>query len=179
MKRCPLCDFIYEDEQSLCDMDGIPLVDDAEELQPLKENVETQPTSVKANFSLKRFSALKLAGAILVAALLAAYIFTNQIASLNTSQPLTSVVAGPQSAPDPVSEMTDNVATTVEPTKTNVKTTGNTSATVKRAPAQPQSSTARQEKKNAKTENTNHKKESKVSSVLKKTGRILKRPFKF
>src|SRR5260370_41538137 len=26
MKRCPLCDFIYEDEQSLCDMVGSALV---------------------------------------------------------------------------------------------------------------------------------------------------------
>src|SRR5882724_12153660 len=29
MKRCPLCDFIYEDEQNLCDMDGIELVADS------------------------------------------------------------------------------------------------------------------------------------------------------
>src|SRR5262245_55719431 len=26
MKRCPVCEFIYEDEQSLCDMDNMELV---------------------------------------------------------------------------------------------------------------------------------------------------------
>jgi hypothetical protein len=29
MKRCPQCEFIYEDDQSLCDMDGIRLVLDS------------------------------------------------------------------------------------------------------------------------------------------------------
>ena len=29
MKRCPECDFIYEDNQRLCDMDGIALVHDS------------------------------------------------------------------------------------------------------------------------------------------------------
>jgi len=29
MKRCPQCEFIYEDDQSLCDMDGILLVPDS------------------------------------------------------------------------------------------------------------------------------------------------------
>ncbi len=28
MKRCPQCEFIYEDDQSCCDMDGIDLVFD-------------------------------------------------------------------------------------------------------------------------------------------------------
>jgi hypothetical protein len=29
MKRCPQCEFIYEDDQSVCDMDGIRLVLDS------------------------------------------------------------------------------------------------------------------------------------------------------
>ena len=32
MKRCPQCEFIYEDDQSLCDMDGVLLVFDARNL---------------------------------------------------------------------------------------------------------------------------------------------------
>ena len=32
MKRCPQCEFIYEDEQSLCDMDGVLLVFDSRTL---------------------------------------------------------------------------------------------------------------------------------------------------
>src|SRR5436190_20904678 len=32
MKRCPQCEFVYEDDQSLCDMDGILLVFDSQKL---------------------------------------------------------------------------------------------------------------------------------------------------
>jgi hypothetical protein len=32
MKRCPQCEFIYEDDQSLCDMDGVLLVFDSRTL---------------------------------------------------------------------------------------------------------------------------------------------------
>ena len=32
MKRCPQCEFIYEDDQSLCDMDGVLLVFDSRKL---------------------------------------------------------------------------------------------------------------------------------------------------
>ena len=32
MKRCPQCEFIYEDDQSLCDMDGVLLVFDSRNL---------------------------------------------------------------------------------------------------------------------------------------------------
>ena len=36
MKRCPQCEFLYEDEQSLCDMDGILLVYDSRQLPHLQ-----------------------------------------------------------------------------------------------------------------------------------------------
>ena len=45
MKRCPLCDFIYEDEQSLCDMDGYELVADSGLLSRL-ENTTTVPAEL-------------------------------------------------------------------------------------------------------------------------------------
>ncbi len=35
MKRCPQCEFIYEDDQSLCDMDGVLLVLDSRTLPHL------------------------------------------------------------------------------------------------------------------------------------------------
>ena len=35
MKRCPQCEFIYEDDQSLCDMDGVLLVFDSRTLPSL------------------------------------------------------------------------------------------------------------------------------------------------
>ncbi len=43
MKRCPQCEFIYEDDQSLCDMDGIALVFDATPLPRLQ--AVTDPAS--------------------------------------------------------------------------------------------------------------------------------------
>src|ERR687898_309096 len=46
MKRCPLCDFIYEDDQSLCDMDGIELVHDRGELVPA--NAAAHAVAVKS-----------------------------------------------------------------------------------------------------------------------------------
>ena len=35
MKKCPQCEFIYEDDQSLCDMDGVLLVFDTRTLPNL------------------------------------------------------------------------------------------------------------------------------------------------
>ncbi len=35
MKRCPQCEFIYEDDQSLCDMDGVLLVFDVTNICPI------------------------------------------------------------------------------------------------------------------------------------------------
>src|SRR5215204_3637874 len=42
MKRCPQCEFIYEDDQSLCDMDGILLVYDSQKL-PKQAKTATNP----------------------------------------------------------------------------------------------------------------------------------------
>lgn len=45
MKRCPLCDFIYEDDQSVCDMDGIELVHDNGALIPTAKDTTLRPNS--------------------------------------------------------------------------------------------------------------------------------------
>ena len=62
MKRCPKCEFIYEDEQSLCDMDGVLLVFDSRTL-PAHHALQTMPakTPPKRNRAVPAFATLVLA----------------------------------------------------------------------------------------------------------------------
>src|SRR5215207_6360525 len=61
MKRCPKCEFIYEDDQSLCDMDGVLLVLDSRTLPHMHalQTVETPKTS-KRNRAVPVFATLIL-----------------------------------------------------------------------------------------------------------------------
>jgi len=64
MKRCPKCEFIYEDEQSLCDMDGVLLVLDSRtlpHLHALQTVPETPKTPPKRNRAVPAFATLILA----------------------------------------------------------------------------------------------------------------------
>lgn len=54
MKRCPLCDFIYEDDQSVCDMDGTELVHDSEELVPAAKDSTPAPPQRRAGGDRKK-----------------------------------------------------------------------------------------------------------------------------
>src|SRR5215211_5539144 len=62
MKRCPKCEFIYEDDQSLCDMDGVLLVFDSRAL-PNHQALATVPvkTQQKRNRAVPAFATLILA----------------------------------------------------------------------------------------------------------------------
>ena len=63
MKRCPKCEFIYEDDQSLCDMDGVLLVLDSRKL-PNHEALQTVPptkTTPKRNRAVPAFATVILA----------------------------------------------------------------------------------------------------------------------
>ena len=63
MKRCPKCEFIYEDDQSLCDMDGALLVLDSRTLPNLHalQTVPAPKTSPKRNRAVPAFATLILA----------------------------------------------------------------------------------------------------------------------
>src|SRR5918993_728170 len=63
MKRCPLCDFIYEDDQRLCDMDGIELVHDRGALVPTTAAAHGSAVAVKS--PRKKLSVLPLVAAAL------------------------------------------------------------------------------------------------------------------
>ncbi len=62
MKRCPQCEFIYEDDQSLCDMDGVLLVLDSRTL-PNLHALATVPAKSQSrrNRAVPAFATLILA----------------------------------------------------------------------------------------------------------------------
>jgi hypothetical protein len=176
MKRCPKCEFIYEDDQSLCDMDGVLLVLDARKL-PNHHALQTVPASKTAprrNRAVPAFATVILA---LVLGLVY-YVSVHRKATQNsytppapsaasTSNPVpaeVSVNPTPEAQPpaeEPKPEKPKPVAAAAAP------------APVKKAPATKPTPAP------AKSKVDEKKDESKVNSILKKTGRILKKPFKF
>lgn len=173
MKRCPKCDFIYEDDQSLCDMDGVLLVFDSRTLPnlPADQTVPAVKPSPKRNRAVPAFATLILA---LVLGMVY-YVSTQRRATQNpytpalesapvTSNPTPEVIPGPEAQPSTEEPKP-------EPSKTTAKTTSTTSP-VKKAPA-------RTDPKQAQSKADEKKDNSKVGNILKKTGHILKKPFKF
>ena len=61
MKRCPQCEFIYEDDQSLCDMDGVLLVFDSRTLPNLHAlaTVPAVPKTQRRNRAVPAFATLR------------------------------------------------------------------------------------------------------------------------
>ena len=183
MKRCPQCDFAYEDDQSLCDMDGSALVYATRELPLISENAAMPvpaPPAPLAKSRRRRYGVLPLAGVFLGTALsLAAYVVTHRTVPQDTKHAPVSVTAAPQPAPPAAPP-------TPAPTPTpiaNAKAAGSAppkaakraAPTVKPSPTPAPS--PRREANKPKPENAKNKKESKLGSILKKAGRILKKPF--
>ena len=171
MKRCPQCQFIYEDEQSLCDMDGVLLVFDSRALP----NVQALQT-VSPKTEAKRYRAVPAFATLILAVVLGGVYFVStqraQIAeappaATSVVDPAPVVVPTPEPSPVEVAQPTPEVE---EPKEATTKPAAVTTAkkpitkTTAKEPAKPAT-----EKKN----------DSKVGSILKKTGRILKKPFKF
>ena len=166
MKRCPQCEFIYEDDQSLCDMDGVLLVLDSRTL-PNHHALATVP-AVPASASQRRNRAVPVFASLVLALVLGMvyYVSTRRSApepvsatTISTPAPvITEPTPEQQTAPADLPE-SKPAATQSPAKKSSTKTTTPTS--------QPKPTPQ------AKKEN------NKVGSILKKTGRILKKPFKF
>ena len=137
MKRCPQCEFIYEDDQNRCDMDGIDLVFD---------NPTPSPTSPKpaprAKLNNSRRSVLSVCGVVL-----GVLVFAIGFASLERAVTVSSEPAAPAEASvsqnAPAEEMARPPKTEVEPvepvgedpTVTMVSNTAKASHVAAREPA--------------------------------------------
>ncbi len=170
MKRCPECKFVYEDDQSLCDMDGILLVFDSQKL-PKPPRLST--------LNLRGRVIPALAAVVLSTVLVLVYYVSTRQAATPVYPPATVTTALPQ--PPPVSSPIEEKVPESKPTqspKTPDQKPANTSTS---KPLDPKKA---KETKTATTQKTNNstqpqKNDSKVESIFKKTGRILKKPFKF
>ena len=194
MKRCPQCEFIYEDDQSLCDMDGVLLVFDSRTLPNLHALATVSgPLPGKA----QRRSRMVPAFATLMLTLAIAsvyYVSTMRNAAENGFSPagITAPAAeapaqeasapvppaeNPNQAHAPVSEPTPDT-TEAEPAKTTPaqprQTSPSPAASKPAAPTHKGTTTT----KPVTVRPEPKKEESKVGSILKKTGKLLKKPFK-
>ena len=207
MKRCPLCDFIYEDEQSLCDMDGFELVADSGLLSRL-ENTTTVPAELPQPTSSwgRRLAFPTVATVILGAVLFLVYYVPTHLTVRQGNYSPTKVTTGsqpgqtlspaveamttasptdsPQSSPSPESEKPNPQAEgnpsrseTLTPSTSRSPAPKRAEKKHKIAIAQPVG--ANQKNRFKQQEHPDEKKDSKIASFLKKTGRILKKPFEF
>ena len=175
MKRCPQCDFIYEDDQSLCDMDGVLLVLDSRNLPNLHALATVPPKPRKAQ--PKRNRAVPAFATLILALVLGMvyYVSIHRRTAQNTYTPLSTAASAPEPAPA--------LNPTPEP-QPSQEVQAPAMEEAKREPAKQPPAITPAKKQPAKTAPTKaepepKKDDSKVGSILKKTGRILKKPFKF
>ena len=171
MKRCPKCEFIYEDEQSLCDMDGALLVFDSRTLPHLHalQTVPAPKTPSKRNRAVPAFATLILA---LVLGLVY-YVSVQRRATQNSYTPPQPTAASTSNPVPEVNPTPEAQPSAEEPKPEPAKPSAGAAAPapVKKTAPKPAPTPAK-----AKVEK---KEDSKVGNILKKTGRILKKPFKF
>ena len=174
MKRCPKCEFIYEDDQSLCDMDGVLLVFDSRNL-PNPHALATVPAKPqpRRNRAVPAFATLILA----IVLGMVYYVSTQR----RGTEPIIDIPASTASTSIPVP--VKNPTPEAQPSAVEASQIPRAAEEPKPAPTK-QSATAPVKKASVKTASAApspepKKDESKVGSILKKTGRILKKPFKF
>ena len=170
MKRCPQCEFIYEDDQSLCDMDGVLLVLDSRIL-PNAQALTTVPAKVQS----RRSRAVPAFATLILALVLGMVYF---VSTRSQPAPVTDSPATITSAsnPAPVTNPTPEAQPSESP-KEEARPAIAKQPTV--APAKKPAAVKTASTPQAKPTPEPKKQDSKVGSILKKTGRILKKPFKF
>ena len=182
MKRCPQCEFIYEDDQSLCDMDGALLVLDSRTLPNLHAlapvDMPVARVASKAHWRHRTFPAM--AALILATVLSLVYFVSSQrrpapvnvpSVTLPASNLVAPVEAKPAPEPPPATETNGAAPEAKEEPKPEGKAPAAPPAS--KAASKPNTSTTK-----PKPAQESRKDDSKVGSILKKTGRILKKPFK-
>jgi len=198
MKRCPQCEFIYEDDQSHCDMDGARLTHDARRL-PKLQAVTTTSTSSDSSKARSRVVAL-VATLVLAGVMALVYYVSIRQSSRTTSVAISPTVEAtqPNAEVSPVAA-SDSSATTqtdagenakiVPSTENGSSTTDKLKVTEPDAPKpetkpSPKSETNRSIKSTSQGRSTSQtsakpEEDSKVRSALKKTGRFFKKALPF
>jgi hypothetical protein len=199
MKRCPQCEFIYEDDQICCDMDGINLVFDP----PAPAAISQQPAGSKASTSRRSLLAIcavvfgVLVLAIGYASLERAFTANGEPAVVTDAPANQTTIQEKESVPDkPVVQTVGE-----DPTVSVVSNTARASQLAARDPGlgdlasrpagteplrrnsvatsgvAPDDSRPQPANKTT-TPAAPPKKDSKVVSIVKKTGRFFTKPFK-
>ena len=208
MKRCPQCEFIYEDEQTTCDMDGAMLAFDSA--------AADAPRSKTKSFAVPALVGTALAGVLVLAfyasPLLVAKPDAGQLSPERTAPvspgsgptpvspgsgptPVHPVIEAPTTSPSPEviepsgAERAQDRERTSDANHPKPKT-ADSRLTIRRGlpplprvPSLPRLPPARAQKSSTSKDQikvtTPSKKQSKVGSFLKKTGRVITKPFKF
>jgi len=176
MKRCPQCEFIYEDDQSLCDMDGVLLVLDSRTL-PSRHALATVP-AVPDRSQPRRNRAVPVFASLVLALVLGMvyYVSTRSSAPAPVSATTVSNPAAAVSEPAPATEPQPpdvEQQPTAEQQPAAVPDPKPTESPTKKSSTKTTPASQPKQSPEAKKE------ENKVGSILKKTGRVLKKPFKF
>ena len=173
MKRCPQCEFIYEDDQSLCDMDGVLLVLDSRTLPNMNAL-----TTVAAKPAPKRNRAVPAFATLILALVLGMVYFVSMQRRAAQTASTPAIVETTTVSPAPA-ESPAQVAAPVEPEPQPPVEEPKSAET--KAPAVPVKKVSAKASTNSQTKPAAEEKkdDSKVGSILKKTGRLLKKPFKF
>jgi hypothetical protein len=183
MKRCPQCDFVYENDQRLCDFDGRELAAYETAALPPPE-IAAPPQAVAPAVppvkSRRGGFILLPVVAVMSAAVLyfAYYSIPRRAAPGDTSRSPVNLTASPQPEPSPVlaqPHAADAPSPAPPPSTPEVKTVRRAHPAVKRPPADARAPLPAQAEKLGVA---SPKKESKLGSIMKKTGRWLKKPFK-
>ena len=214
MKRCPQCEFIYEDDQNCCDMDGIALV--------FTQTTPATPLQKSPKRHGSRRSLLSVFGVVLGVLVLAiGYASLERAVTVSSEPAFVSDASVTQQAPqdqNPVKEVTEpGVEPAAEPEigasaeNPSVSVVTEAAKTTRVAASDPDSrdfasrsagteplrdnklgtrgvvlgSIPQQNRIDASSPQSStikstppEKKDSKVVSIVKKTGRLLKKPFK-
>ena len=210
MKRCPQCEFIYEDDQKCCDMDGIDLVF----AQPTTSVALTKTDSPVKKRNLRRSALLSIFAVIFGVLVLAIGYASLERAFMASVEPVSTSAATPQAQKEvnvisqPVEPAPIVGAAAVDPASSAVVDKTKTASIVAREssrgmlepntkgrePLQRNSLGTRgvvlgtippqnridssSSQREMVTRTSPAKKDPKVVSLVKKTGRLLTKPFK-
>jgi hypothetical protein len=196
VKRCPQCDFIYEDDQRLCDMDEAELVHDPRPLPEDPSRLSAKPVIVPPRRSRKSLSIAVIFGCVLLFS--GAYIFKRRTVLPKSTTSSSSLIADSQPKPvPPIVAAKPAPASSLSPANTTKQSINTEKVNASHIPdrasptsppsrarsrvenkSRPEGTSTQREPRPRKSENSNTKNESRIGSILKKTGRILKKPFK-